>query len=193
MSAVDATPSRTGHRALLVALFMVYLALLAWSVLWKFEVPWIGEAALRPRPIKLVPFLPSGDAGASAPQEVIANLLLFVPFGLYLGLLAPAWQWWKATAVFVGASLALEVTQHLISTGSFDVTDLIVNAAGGVIGLGLISAIRRRLHGRTAVVMTRACLIGTAVCVLAVGLFVASPMHYGPQRDVLVTSSVASR
>ena len=121
MSAVDPTPSRTGGRALLVALFVVYLALLAWSVLWKFEVPWIGEAALRPRPIKLIPFLPSGDAGASAPQEVVANLLLFVPFGLYLGLLAPGWQWWKAACVFVGASLALEVTQHLISTGSFDI------------------------------------------------------------------------
>ena len=101
------------------------------------------------------------------------------------------WQWWKAACVFVGASLALEVTQHLISTGSFDVTDLIVNTAGGVIGLVLLSAIRRRLRARTAVVMTRACLIGTAVCVLAVGLFIASPMHYGPQRDVVVTSSVA--
>jgi len=70
-------------------------------VLLRFR-PWIGEAALRPRPIKLIPFLPSGDAGASAPQEV-----------------------------------------------------------------------------------------GTAVCVRAVGLFIASPMHDGPQRDVVVTSSIA--
>ena len=118
----------------MIGLFVVYLVLLAWMVLWKFEMPWVGTAALLPRPLKLVPFVPSGDAGASAPQEVIANLLLFVPFGIYLGLLAPSWRWWANAAVFAGASTVLEVTQHLISVGSFDTTDIIVNTAGGLAG-----------------------------------------------------------
>ena len=118
--------------------------------------------------------------------------MLFIPFGLYLGLLAPSWQWWKHAAVFVGASLVLETTQHLISVGSFDVTDLIVNAAGGLAGLGLLALARRRLQTRTVPVMTRAYLIGTIVSLLAIGIFIASPLHYGPQRDVVVPRPSAS-
>ncbi len=192
VSAVNEEPSEPGARALLVVPFVAYLVLLVWIVLWKLEIPWIGEAALLPRPIKLVPFLPSAEADASAPIEVVINLLLFVPFGLYLGLLAPGWQWWKVAGVLVGASTVLETTQHLLSIGSFDITDVIVNAAGGLAGVGLLALARRRLQTRTAVVMTRVCLIGTVLSVLAVAIFVASPLNYGPQRDVVVSTRSAS-
>jgi len=175
-----------GGRVLLRVSFAVYLVLLAWIILWKLEVPWIGEAALLPRPIKLIPFLPSAEADSSDPFEVLANVLLFVPFGLYLGLLAPSWRWWQSAAVFAGASLALEVTQHLISIGSFDITDVIVNTAGGLTGVGLVVLAQRRSHGRAAVLLRRICVIGTAALVLAVGLFIASPLHYGPQQDVVL-------
>ena len=189
MSPLKKKPSR---HVLLVVLFVVYLVLLMWIVLWKLAVPWVGEAALLPRPIKLVPFLPSTEAGVSAPIEVVANILLFVPFGLYLGLLAPSWQRWKVTGVLVGASLVLEITQHLLSTGSFDITDVIVNTAGGLAGLGLLALARRRFQARTIAVLTRVCLIGTVLSLLAIGIFNASPWHYVPQRDVIVPTSSAS-
>lgn len=173
-------------RGVLVASFVVYLALLAWVVLFKLEVPWIGEAALLPRPLKLVPFVASGDAGASAPVEVLINLVIFVPFGLFLGALEPAWGWLAATGVLLGSSLVLETVQHLISTGSFDTTDLIVNTAGGLVGFAVFAGVRARLGERAPGVMARVCVIVTVVAVLAVAAFVASPLHYGPQRDVVV-------
>jgi hypothetical protein len=37
------------------------------------------------------------------------------------------------------------------------------------------------------------CLIGTVVSLLAVAIFVASPVHYRPQRDVVVATPVPSR
>jgi glycopeptide antibiotics resistance protein len=184
--AAKRAPARQGSRVVVVVLFAVYLVLLTWLVLWKLEVPWIGEAALLPRPIKLVPFVPSADDGASKPIEVVANILLFVPFGLYLGLLAPSWQWWKATGVFVGASLVLEITQHLLSIGSFDTTDLIVNTAGGLAGLGLLALAHRRFAARTAAVLTRGCAIGTVLALIAIAIFIASPLQYAQQRDVIV-------
>ena len=138
--------------AYLAGLFAVYLVLLAWIVLWKLEVPYVGEGALRQ--IKLVPFVPSGTFGASAPSEVVANILLFVPFGLYLGVLAPSWRWWKAAAAIAGASLVLEAAQYLLSVGSADVTDLIANTAGGLVGLGLLAMMHRRLAARTITVVT---------------------------------------
>lgn len=192
MSHVDEKPFRQGTSVLLTALFVVYLVLLIWAVLWKLDVPYVGEAALLPRPIKLIPFVPSAEAGGSAPLEVVANILLFVPFGLYVGLLAPTWQWWKGAGAFAGASLVLEITQHLLSTGSFDSTDVIVNTAGGLAGVGLLALARRRFRARTVDVMTRVCLIGTVVSVVAVGIFVASPLHYEQQRDVIVTRPSAT-
>ena len=101
MSVVEKKPFRLGGRVLVV-LFGVYLVLLVWAVVWKLDVPYVGEAALLPRPIKPIPFVPSADAGAGAPLELVANFVLFVPFGVYLGLLAPMWQWWKWTAVLIG-------------------------------------------------------------------------------------------
>lgn len=179
---------RARGRGILMLAFAVYLVLLVWVVLWKLEVPWIGEAARLARPLKLVPFVAIGDAGASAPIEVIINLVIFVPFGLFLGALAPTWSWWKASATVFGASLVLEIVQHVISTGSFDTTDLIVNTSGGLIGYGIFALVRRRLGARAPVVMSRACVIIAALALAAVVLFVASPLHYGPQRDVIVQS-----
>jgi glycopeptide antibiotics resistance protein len=191
LSVLNEKPLREGGRVILVGLFVVYLVLLAWAVVWKFEAPYVGAAASLPRPIKLIPFVPSAEAGASAPFEVVANVVLFVPFGIYVGLLVPTWPWWKWTGVFVGASLVLEGTQHVLSTGSFDTTDVIVNTVGGLAGVGLLALVRRRLQP-TAVAMTRVCLIGTVASLLAVEIFVASPLHHAPQRDVIFSTPVPS-
>ena len=180
---------RARGRIVLTAAFVVYLMLLAWIVLWKLEATWIGEAAGLWRPLKLVPFVANGDAGASAPIEVVINLVIFVPFGLFMGALAATWGWWKAAGMFLGASLVLETVQHLISTGSFDTTDLIVNTAGGLLGYAIFAALRNRLGGRTPVVMARTCVVITALALVAVVAFVASPLHSGPQRDVVVPRS----
>ena len=129
-------PSRSDGLGWLVALFGVYLVLLVWLVLWKLQMPYVGEGALRH--IKLVPFAPTAEDGASEPLEVLANVALFVPFGFYLGLIAPSWPSWKLAGVVAGTSLLLEVTQWVLSVGSCDITDLVVNTAGGLAGFGLL-------------------------------------------------------
>jgi glycopeptide antibiotics resistance protein len=167
-------------------LFAVYLVLLTWVVVWKLEVPWVGEAAFMPHPIKLVPFLPSGDAGWSAPLEVAANLIFFVPFGLFLGVLAPMWNWWASTAVFAASSLLFETTQHLLGVGSFDITDVIMNTIGGMLGLGIVALAHRRLGERSVAVMTRVLLAVTAVALVLVAVVVISPLRYAHEPDVLI-------
>ena len=171
------TGTRSATGTVLVALFSVYLVLLVWLVLWKLEVPWVGDD--QRRVIKLVPFVPGDGTGASRPLEVVANLLLFVPFGVYLRLLAPSWSWWKAAGVFASASLGLEIAQYVLAVGSSDVTDVIVNTAGGLAGIGVVAAAGRRLDGRTAAVMARACSIATVLALVASGVVAASPLRYG--------------
>ena len=175
-----AAGARSLTRTYLVALFVVYLVLLVWTVLWKLNVPSIGGGETM---IKLVPFAATGGAGASAPVEVVLNLVLFIPFGLYLGLLAPARPWWTAAGAVAGASLALEVTQYVLAVGRSDTTDVIVNSGGGLARLGLLALARHRLEARTAKVMMQVCSIGTALALLGGGLYLASPWQLVHVRD----------
>lgn len=175
--AASRVPAAT--RAFLAVLFAVYVVLLAWAVLWKLDVPWVGVDAQRV--IKLVPFVRTAEAGASAPFEVFANILFFVPFGIYLRLLVPSWPWWRAAGAIAAASLSLEIAQYVLAIGSTDVSDVIANTAGGLVGIVLLALARGLLQARTAIVVTRVCAIGTVLLLLASAVFVASPLRYGPQ------------
>lgn len=180
-SVLEKKPSQEAGRVLPAALFVVYLVLLAWTVLWKLQAPHIGAGALHH--IKLVPFIPGEGSGASTPFEAVFNVFLFVPFGLYLGLLSPRWPWWRVAGAIAGASLVLEVSQYALAIGSSDATDLVTNTAGGMAGFGLFVLAQRRFRERTARVVIRACSIGTAFALIAGGLFMASPVRYAQPRD----------
>ena len=178
VSAARKRPTEAGDRAQLAALLSVYLVLLIWVVLWRLGPPYVGGSGSRH--IKLVPFLSSDGAGACAPLEVVANVLLFVPFGLYLGLLVPSWPRWRSVGVIAATSLALESAQYVLAVGVSDITDVISNSTGGVVGLGLVAAARRCFRARTTAVMKTICSIGTVVIVLASATFVASGVRYAP-------------
>jgi glycopeptide antibiotics resistance protein len=186
-------PKARRQHVLLIMIFVVYLILLTWIVLWKLAVPSIGAAAFLPHPIKWVPFVASGDAGASNPLEVIANVVLFIPFGVYLRLLAPTWQSWKLVGIVVGTSLIFETTQQVLSIGSFDVSDIISNTTGGVIGLLLLMLIRRGLQNRTLGVVTTIGVVATVLAIVAVGAYIASPVRYVDRQDVVVPLPGTSR
>lgn len=177
-----------GRRAYLVGLFAVYLVLLVWTVLWKLNAPWTGGETM----VKIVPFVATSEAGPNAPLEVIANLLLFVPFGLYLRLLAPTRRWWTAGGMAAGTSLALEVGQYVLGVGRSDTTDLLVNTAGGLAGLVLLTVARRRLGIRTSRVMTPVLSVGTAVVLLVAGLYVSTVGPIVHVDDVGPRSRIAS-
>ncbi|MFK4804712.1 VanZ family protein [Microbacterium sp. ZW CA_36] len=166
-----ATPFR------LIAALAIYVLLLVWIVLWKLELPWVGGVD---RVIKLVPFVATAEQGASRPSEVIVNLLLFVPLGLFLGLLAPRWSWRRLAGVAATVSLALEATQFVLAIGSTDATDVLVNTAGALIGFGLVAFTRLRSRERARGILVRVCVVGTLLAVLAVALFIASPIHFRP-------------
>ncbi len=161
-------------------LFVVYLVLLVWAILWKLEAPWTIQSG--ERVVKLVPFVATGCAGASTSFDVVVNVLLFVPFGLYLGLLT-SWSWRRSGATMAAASVALEITQYVLAVGSADVTDVLTNTAGGLAGFGLFALARRRLQARTVPVMTRLCAIGSVLAVLACAIVVATPLSFGPPKD----------
>lgn len=138
-------------RRALTGLFVVYLGLLVWLVMWKLHIPFIGRDDMRE--IKLVPFVRGGGYGANSPVETLGNLLVFLPFGMFLAALAPGWRWWRAAAAAAALSLAFEIAQYVTAAGSSDVTDVVMNTAGGILGFATVragAAPRRSTHPRSA-------------------------------------------
>jgi glycopeptide antibiotics resistance protein len=173
---VPADAALGAARTLTATLFAVSLMALVWMVVFRLELPHVGPESARA--IKLVPFAATSGAGASATWEVVANAVVFVPFGVYLALLAPRWPWWKAASAAAGFSVALELAQFVLATGKTDVTDILMNAVGGLIGFGLAVATgRARRPAATAVA-------GVATMGVVLVLLAASTLVLGPPGGI---------
>ncbi|MNC52142.1 VanZ like family protein [compost metagenome] len=68
--------------------------------------------------------------------NLFGNIALFVPLGIFIRLSATG-SLFTAILYSLGLSAGLEVSQLLLSMGSFDVDDLILNVLGGLIGYAM--------------------------------------------------------
>lgn len=140
-------PTRDRAKTVLFALLCVYLLLLAGVIL--FKLPFYSTAGDTARAINVIPLAGSFDSEGNLIWEEIAyNTLLFVPLGIYLGMLTP-WTFRRQVLVIAGLSLGFELAQYLFALGVTDVTDLIDNTLGGVVGVG-IATVLTRLFGTAA-------------------------------------------
>lgn len=98
--------------------------------------------------VNLIPFrdllwaLDGQAQPAVAVMELVANVLLFVPLGSALAARHPRASTWWVAGVAAAVSLAVEVAQALMNTGRLaDITDVLANTTGGVLGAMLWAAI----------------------------------------------------
>lgn len=61
------------------------------------------------------------------------NVIMFLPFGLFAGLLMDKPRWWKSVLLTALLSLFIECFQLLVNRGT-DVDDLLLNTLGGLFG-----------------------------------------------------------
>lgn len=87
-----------------------------------------------------------------AAADVAVNIVVFVPFGVFVALRFRRTPWWRFLAVTAALSLGIEVWQALSATGrSSDVTDVITNTVGGMLGylaIRILQAVADRLGPR---------------------------------------------
>ena len=114
--------------------FALYGAVLVWIVMGKMafsvaDIPWQDGV----RAINLEPFRHSIIAGRYLTSDTVLNVLIFLPLGAYL---------WMLGMPAVGAvlcsglvSVGFEVCQYALASGVSDVTDVITNTAGALIGV----------------------------------------------------------
>lgn len=129
-------------------LFLLYLALLIWIILFKLQ---FSITALdRVREINLIPFYYKEEVSFHA-TEVLENVLIFVPFGIYLCLIFEKLRFSGKLFLIAGMSVLLELCQYVLAVGRSDVTDLITNVSGGLIGVFLYNTIVRLFHNQKRV------------------------------------------
>lgn len=152
------------QRRLSIGIFFVYFVLLIWLVLFKFQTNL--SVLTNHRSINLIPFSETMEVnGRFELSEIIYNILVFVPLGVYLVVLKPAWPFVKKFILCISCSLLFEVLQYVFAIGASDITDLISNSMGGVLGI-LLGKVFYRLFSKKATIIINT--IASIILVLAV-------------------------
>ena len=125
------------------AAFAVYALLLFWAIMFKCNML-IGDLFFGFRSITLIPFytiirnaISDGEIGFGFFVETIGNIAVFVPLGVLLPLGGRKMDFGRVTLISAGVSIFFEVLQYTIAFGSSDITDVIMNTAGGMLGFAL--------------------------------------------------------
>ena len=134
-----------------VTAFACYSLLLVWLVIFKLE---FDPANLpRYRQLILVPFSErSGISMSAVMEELVMNVLAFIPLGVYLSALEMPKKAWQRVLVGFGFSLVFELIQLAFARGTTAVTDLINNTLGTLLGVLLFALIKKLLKEKAAVV-----------------------------------------
>jgi len=135
------------------SIFWLYLMMVAALTIFPLYIPLegesrrtLGEIMVR---VNLVPFhqMPGGRLPFRLRGEMVANILMTIPFGLLLPLLARV-KPWLFPFFSLGIGVAIELTQlamNLYSGNTFrvtDINDVIFNFTGAMVGYGIYLFLR---------------------------------------------------
>jgi glycopeptide antibiotics resistance protein len=149
--------------ALPIVLFAIYALLLVGVILFKF--PFNYQLTNNGRELNLIPFEGSFASHRFGLGEVIENVLIFIPLGVYLSLLRRGWSVGRRILAIAVTSAVFETIQFAFAIGRADITDVLENTAGGIVGIGIFALAARILGRRTNRVLTIAALVVTVVAV----------------------------
>ena len=159
------------QRCLASGLFLFYLFVLVWIILFKLSFSVQDLPHLRS--VNLIPFAGSTIVnGAIQTSEILDNILIFIPFGVYLCLLKVDWPLWKKLLPIFLTSLALELLQFLFSLGASDITDLLGNTLGGLLGIGTFQLFSRLFQDKCRKIILSLALVGTLLMSALISLLI---------------------
>ena len=157
----------TKTNKLTYVLFTIYLIALTWILLFKLGVHFSNMG--NSRSINLIPFreflILNGKIDFA---EMIMNVVIFVPLGIYAGIVFKRWITAKKLFLFFLISLIIEGIQLILALGVFDITDIINNTLGGIIGLMIYEGIEKvfKNSGKAQKFINLLATIGTFLMIL---------------------------
>ncbi len=166
---------KTDRKKWTASLFLIYLLVLSWAILLKMQVDLSLMKDMDLRNINLIPF---GDPlivnGRVDVSEMMFNFAAFVPFGVYLSMLCGRWTFVQKALPIFAVSLSYEVLQYLFRIGTSDITDLIANTLGGMVGIGVFVVFEKLLGEKTIRILNLLATIGTVGVVFFLGLVIVA-------------------
>ncbi len=130
-----------GKKIVFVLFLIAYALLLAKALLFKqvsplelFNADRMARSGLNLTPFRTI-------AGYShfnywiAFMNIVGNVALFVPMGLYLQIFLKNKKILRSVALVCAVSVCVEAVQYLLGLGSADIDDVILNTLGGLLGV----------------------------------------------------------
>lgn len=159
------------------AIFLFYLLLLTYTV-------FIGRDSIRS--VNLIPFdsiknfimVDNGIGGIRIiDMNIWGNILMFIPAGIYLILQHTTKSITKNLLYIFLFSLFIEVVQYIFTIGATDVDDVILNVAGGLIGLMIYKIAEKVFKNEWKIkiaISLLSLIVGLPIIILVTILFIAN-------------------
>jgi len=119
------------------------------------------------RPVNFVPFETIGRYVSARGwinsgiwiDNLVGNVMIFVPLGLLLGAFKRPKRVWTSLLIVLASTVAVETAQYVFCVGSCDVDDVILNFAGGAIGVVLYQIVLKMMKDTEKARMVAAVLL----------------------------------
>ena len=115
---------------------------LTWIIIFKLQFSF--ENLPHIKNINLIPFGQSVIVNGKIDfGEIIQNALAFIPYGLFIHVLREEKSLLKQFIPIICTSLIFEMIQFVFAIGASDITDMISNSLGGIIGIAIAVSISK--------------------------------------------------
>jgi glycopeptide antibiotics resistance protein len=136
--------NNTLHNKLTSLLLAIYSAVIFWIIVLKLNISFTYKGTQN---VNLIPFRePLLYNSRIDYNEIFLNILIFVPLGLYVGILFKKLSIAQKVLSFFMVSFTFEILQFILRIGAFDITDIINNTFGGIVGLLLYKGLEKALN-----------------------------------------------
>jgi glycopeptide antibiotics resistance protein len=164
---------------LICVFFFVYVFLLLYLLVFQR----LGSDPMRETnlvPFKSIRAFGAGLFGSDNGFEltnIFGNIFMFSPMGLYFPILRPGKKLGRYLLWVFLFSLTAEVFQWVLSVGTSDIDDIILNTFGGLLGIVayrvLLAAVKTQGRVRAFAAIASA-VAGIPALIIAVGIYVAN-------------------
>ncbi|MEG1481253.1 VanZ family protein [Clostridium sp.] len=113
-----------------------YILFVLWNILFKYVSPLELFSTNRyfSRTLNLIPFNDILN-GYYNKLDIFGNIILFIPLGIYINIIMKNNKALKNIYIIVVISLLLETIQYIFGIGASDITDIITNTIGDILGI----------------------------------------------------------
>ena len=137
--------------ALLWAIFVGYVLVMVWllfrpdQIYRMFTGEWYAERRYNFELFDTIRryVISRGSIPEVAMRNLVGNVGVFVPCGLFLQTLRKSKRVWSGLLLILLTTAAVEVLQFVLGVGALDVDDVILNFLGGVLGMMLVGLLRQ--------------------------------------------------